>query len=93
MMTEREEGRLEMNLSMEMSLDGASDISGSFTSVASNGSKRGPPSPGPEGGFPLKRVKLTEGLRSNGDAQLAATVFKKFVNSALDEKAAVGLSD
>lgn len=86
----------ERQLDLNMSLNESDNLVGGvhFTSRAGTGSKRGPQLPGIEKGLPLKRVKLAEanegGKISPGDAQLASTVFKKFVNSALDEKAMVG---
>jgi len=77
---------MSVGVSMDVSMDG-SDASGSFTSTGTVGSKRGPPSPaGPREGGALKRVKVQQGT----DAQLANMVFKKLVNSALDERAVVG---
>jgi len=79
---------ISMGMNMNVSMDG-SDAGGSFTSTGTVGSKRGLPSPGgPREGGALKRVKVQQPT----DAQLASTVFKKFVNSALDERAVVGFS-
>ncbi|KAF8477454.1 RNA polymerase I-specific transcription initiation factor RRN3-domain-containing protein [Kalaharituber pfeilii] len=57
-------------------------------SMTSGSLKRGPPiNNSPAAEIPLKRPKLGDGYsRPASDSQLASTVFKKFVNSALDEK-------
>lgn len=72
----------------------AKSESNSFSSSNGDGfAKRvGPIDSSPVADPPVKRVKLSETLsRPASDAQLASTLFKKFVNSALDEKAMVCL--
>lgn len=68
-----------------ISLTGGTESDGSFTSTITSGSQRGPPSPESEHSPPLKRARLAEAVvkPAVGDGQL---FFKKFVNTALDEK-------
>ncbi|KAI5780709.1 RNA polymerase I-specific transcription initiation factor RRN3 [Peziza echinospora] len=65
---------------------------GGSSSATSNTVKRGAPLGSPIEHLISKRAKTDDGLLSTmttvGDAQLASKMFKKFVNTALDERAA-----
>ena len=92
-----EPGRVESSMtklenrhsSATVSLTGSTESDSSFTSTVTSGSRRGPPSSESEHSLPLKRARLAEavGKPAVGDGQL---FFKKFVNTALDEKLKVG---
>lgn len=88
-MTKLENQHPPSTIALTRSREGA----GSFIGIASSGNRRGPPSPESEHGLPLKKARLAEAIikPAVGDAQVAAALFKRFVNNALDEKLKVGL--